>query len=146
MDRGAVTTDAALRRVAGWVALLAGGWLLLVADHPLQTLFGVAALAFGVLWLARFGAAADRPAGRDCLELGADGLRVESEETTLEIPWQETTGVALDEDRLQVLLMREGLDPVRIEPGYGGLPLRELAEMIHEWRCRQRPCIRRPDD
>lgn len=139
MDSAGARADAVARGIAGGFSLVAGLWLLLVAEHAVQYMFAVAALVFGALWLRRQ-RRTPSPA-EDFLELSPSGLRLSVAGSARYVSWSETRAVALDHDRLQIKLLFQDDSSLSIEPGYGALPMRELAETIDEYRRHGHPCI-----
>lgn len=106
-----------LRALAGVVALGAGAWLVAL-PYALPRFFGVAGVALGALWIARWWRAEPR-AGEAYLELGTEDLVRHDAGRHDVIPWREIVDVDVDEDRLVVRIERARADPILIEPRYG---------------------------
>jgi hypothetical protein len=138
-ERGAT----ALRVGAALVTMLAGAWLLLL-PYSVPRVFAVAGLCFAALWLVRAARArrmAKLPAGagpRDYLELRPDALCMRNHGTEQVIPWGEVVSVAIDEDRLMVVVERKNASAIMLEPQYRGTALHPLAEAVHDALVRSR--------
>lgn len=136
-----------MRAAAGAIALLAALWLLLVSGDWLLRGFGLAGVAFALLWAARYRRAQEALASPDqnYLELTSEGLTLVEQGRPKALAWAETRGVAIDEDRLQVLVLLPDGHELRIEPQYGALALRKLAEIIYQYRTHCDACIAAAD-
>jgi len=138
-ERGATV----LRVGAALVTMLAGAWLLLL-PYSVPRFFAVAGFCFAALWLVRAARArrkAKLPAGaepRDYLELRPEALCMSNHGTEQVIPWGEVVSVAIDEDRLMVVVERKNASAIMLEPQYRGTALRPLAEAVHDALVRSR--------
>jgi hypothetical protein len=123
----------ALRSFAAWLTLAAGAWLMLL-PYPLPRAFAAAGFVFAVLWLVR--GARTRLRLRDpqahYLELCPTGIALCEGGAPLQVPWSEVESIAIDHDRLHVVVVRKGGAGLDIEPQYQGLNLQELAETLAE--------------
>ena len=134
-------TNARVRLSAAVVAATAGAWLAWVDT---STWLRVAAL-LSLLFAARF-IAGYRKVRRLAENSSAHYLEITTERVTLteglgagekpeqkSIPFERITRIELDEDRIAVVLHTED-EQVVVEPVYGGLGLRELAETLHRYQ------------
>lgn len=136
-------TNARVRLSAAIVAAAAGAWLAWVET---STWLRVAAL-LSLLFAARF-IASYRKVRRVATNRSAHYLEITTERVTLTeglgagekpeqktIPFERVTRIELDEDRIAVVLnARDPDEQLVIEPVYGGLGLRELAETLHRYQ------------
>jgi hypothetical protein len=138
-ERGATV----LRVCAALVTMLAGAWLLLL-PYSVPRFFAVAGLGFSALWLIRAQRArrkAKLPSEaepQDYLELRPDALCMRQSGAEQVIPWGEVVSVAIDEDRLLVVVERKNASAIMLEPQYRGIALRPLAEAMHDALVRSR--------
>jgi hypothetical protein len=142
LDDRAEQGATALRVGAALVTMLAGAWLLLL-PYSVPRFFAVAGLGFAALWLVRAARArrkAKLPAAgpRDYLELRPEALRLCQGGTEQVIPWGEVVSVAIDEDRLLVVVERKNASAIMLEPQYRGTALQPLAEAVHDALVRSR--------
>lgn len=143
LDDRAEQGATALRVGAALVTMLAGAWLLLL-PYSVPRLFAVAGFCFAGLWLVR-AVRARRKARllhpeepRDYLELRPEALCLRQGGTERVIPWGEVVSVAIDEDRLLVVVERKNASAIMLEPQYRGTALRPLAEAVHDALVRSR--------
>jgi hypothetical protein len=128
-ERGA----AALRVGAALITVFAGAWLLML-PYSAPRYFAVAGLAFAALWLWRAFRMhrKDRDPQAHYLELRPEALCLcEGGEERI-VPWQEVESVAIDEDRLQVVVTRKDSPALLLEPQYRGLGLRAMADAVQD--------------
>ena len=125
-----------LRSIASLPALGGGLWLLWIADNLLLRVLALAGVVFAVAWMAltrrhltQLAHAADH-----YLDIGPAGLTIHAGAQVRSIAWSDIAAVEIDEDRLAVRLRVQVGAAIAIEPQYGSLTLRELAEMIERAR------------
>lgn len=133
LDPSTVRDAAVLRLIGAAICVAMAIWLGVLRPSWRIGIWAVAGLAVAAFWVRRFGKSRRtlRRADRCFVALEPERLRVgRGGEDTLEIGWDEVTGVDVDEERLEVRVTRDGADPVYIEPVYGGLGVYELAEAV----------------
>ena len=125
-----------LRLIASLPAFAGGLWLLWIGDNTLLRLLAGAGVVFATLWLvlARRSVRQLAHAGDHSLDIGSEGLTLKNGAQSSSWAWSDIDAVEIDEDRLAVRLRVRGAAPVAIEPHYGELGLRELAEAIERAR------------
>jgi len=120
-----------LRKSAAYLVLCAGAWQMAL-PYAAPRAFAVAGFVFAALWL--IGSVRTQrllqSAHQYFLELDAAGISLREGGETLRVPWQEVESVAIDHDRLHIVLMRSNAPDLVIEPRYQGLNLQELAETL----------------
>ncbi len=136
LDVREVRDRTVLRMIATLPALLGGLWLLWIADSLLLRVLAVAGVVFSVIWvgLARRSVRQVASAGDHYLDIGDRGLTLKAGAQSRSLPWSEVDAVEIDEDRLAVRVRVRGADSLLVEPQYGELGLRELAEAIERGR------------
>jgi hypothetical protein len=127
-----------LRLLASLPAFLGGAWLVWIADSLLLRILAVAGLVFATVWvgLARRSIEQVARAGRHYLDIGTTGFTIHAGAQESYLAWSDIEAVEIDEDRLVVRLRVRGAAPLAVEPQYGGLGLRELAQTIERGRSR----------
>lgn len=123
--------EARLRIAAAVVSSLAAGLFALTRPGPLSIAVSVSVVAAGFAWAGRARRSAERARHEVLLVLAPTGLTLAP---AAEIPWSATTGVEVDEDRLVVLVHRDGAEPIVLEPVYDGISVYDLAQRVA--RCR----------
>lgn len=125
-----------LRSIASVPALGGGLWLLWIADNLLLRVLALAGVVFAVIWMAlsrrhltQLAHAADH-----YLDISPTGLTIQSGTQVRSLAWSDIAAVEIDEDRLAIRLRVTHGAAIPIEPQYGALGLRELAEMIERAR------------
>jgi hypothetical protein len=118
-----------LRSAAAVVVLVAGVWLFTL-PFVVPRLFAVAGFVFAALWLRGAAKQRARPPARHYLELGREALVVCDGGSEQVVPWPAIASVAIDEDRLVVIVSRRDAPPLAIEPHFRGVPLHDLAQHI----------------
>lgn len=125
-----------LRSIASLPALGGGLWLLWIANNLLLRVLAIAGIVFAVIWVAltrrhltQLAHAADH-----YLDISPAGLTIQSGAQVRSVAWSDIDAVEIDEDRLAVRLRVQHGSAIAIEPQYGALGLRELAEMIERAR------------
>lgn len=134
IDDGAAERETALLRViAAVLAALSGAWLMAVTNSWLLRATGVASMLFAVLWARGVLRRTWRTqAGDDYLEIGEHHLTLFQHGHARSIPLASIRSVAIDEDRLEVVLALHDGEPLTLEPCYRGVGLHELARLIHD--------------
>ena len=136
LDAVAERANDRLRLVAAAIAALAGVWLLAL-PYAVPRMLAIAALVFASLWTARSlrrRADAADPA-EHYLELSPAALSLRAGSLIDRVPWPEVAGVAVDEDRLLLRVVRRHGPPLEIEPRYRGLGLHALYDAVAAaWR------------
>jgi hypothetical protein len=125
-----------LRLIASLPAFMGGLWLLWIADSLLLRILAVAGLVFAAVWvrLARRSVGQLASAGDHYLDIRDRGLTLKTGAAERSLTWSEVDAVEIDEDRLVVRVRVRGADSLIVEPQYGALGLRELAEAIERGR------------
>lgn len=128
-----------LSRVRGVSALLAfaGAATLLLGELPLPVfLLAVLGLAVSLAWLrqSRKASRAARDAHRDALQVHEGGLFLDESQRTAWVPWREIEDIVVDEERLDVVVIRRGTPPLRIEPRFPGVDIYELMRTLNDAR------------
>lgn len=90
-------------------------------------LLGLAAIAGWTVMVLRGRA---RVRSRVSLDLAPERLRYEDGSRVSEVAWEDVESVAVDEDRLDVVVERRGAEPLRVEPFFKGASVYELADAI----------------
>jgi hypothetical protein len=135
-ERGA----AALRAVGAVVTIGAGVWLFAL-PYMTPRLFALAGFAFGGLWLVRAVRMlrnVQRKPATHYLELRPNALILCEGGAEQIVRWEEITQVAIDEDRLLVVVERSNSAALLLEPQYRGVGLRPLAEAVQKGLVRSR--------
>jgi hypothetical protein len=130
-----------LRLLATLPALAGGAWLLFTADTLLLRVLALAGLVFAAIWLRSTRRTATQLTRVEdhYLDIGPDGLTLQAGPDSRSIAWSEIDAVEIDEDRLVVQLRLRSSGSLAVEPHYGALGLRELAETIERARADARP-------
>jgi hypothetical protein len=125
--------ESALRWAAAVVAFAAGAWLIAVSRNYWQSAFAIASLGFAALFVvrARRQRARAQDASRHFLDIGEQHLALAEGDQARSLAWADVETVEIDDDRLVVVLRLRDRAPWIIEPYYGGLALRPLAERLH---------------
>jgi hypothetical protein len=139
LDDRAEHAGRALRVGAALITVVAGGWLFAL-PYLAPRLFAVAGFVFAGLWLLRAARARStqrRPA-EHYLEFRPDALCLREGAQEQVVPWHEIISVAIDDDRLQVIVQRKSSAALVLEPQYRGLGLRPMAEAVQDALTRAR--------
>ncbi len=126
-ERGA----ALLRTAAALLVAVSATWLLAL-PYAVPRAVAVVGLVFAILWIARSlrtTARAGDPA-EHYLELTDSALCLREGPVSERVPWLDIAGLALDEDRLLLRVVRRQGPPLEIEPRYRGLGLHALYEAV----------------
>ena len=128
-------------REVGWVytlsataLLLAGLWLLLVAERGIQYSLALAGVLGGIAFASRARAcfARARSAPSHFLHLLGEVLVVHDSGSERRLPWSAVQATLVDQDRLCVVLHLADGGQLRVEPRYGDLGLQALADLLAE--------------
>ncbi len=134
--------EAALRFVSAALALGAAA-LALLGSLPLAAFFVVLTGALvGIAWIGvarRSWKRADAPSAFT-LTAYEKALTLGEGEGQTVLPYGEITSIAVDEDRLDVVIEHTKGPPVRIEPRYPGVEIHELVSRLRNVWSRQRDC------
>jgi hypothetical protein len=120
---------AALRAVLAVLLLVAGAWLFAL-PYAVPRAFAAAGVGFACLWLWRIARARHRALDQDALELGPDALILREAGVDKAVPWLDIESVAIDEDRLLVIVARKAAPPLELQPHYRGVGLHELGDNV----------------
>jgi hypothetical protein len=131
LDARADRETRVLRAAAGVVVLIAGVWLFTL-PFLVPRAFALAGFVFAVFWLRNAAKQRARGAARHYLELGRDALVLCDGGAEQIAPWSAVESVAIDEDRLVVIVERRNAPVLAIEPHYRGVSLNGLAEHIQQ--------------
>lgn len=125
-----------LRLIAALPAFAGGVWLLWTSEGVLLAALALAGVVFATAWvlLARRGVAQLGGSEEHYLDIGESSLTIRAGANLRSLPWSEIRAVEIDEDRLVVQLRLRHEGSVAIEPQYGALGLRELAETLEKAR------------
>ncbi len=120
-------------RLLGSVSVgIAAIWIF--ASHPGTggVLVGLTAALCSVGWAASYARASRtiRAAGTHFIAWDARGLTLAVGKDQHQVPWNEITGIVVDEERLVVVIERTSGPGHRIEPRYGGLGVYALGERL----------------
>jgi len=120
-----------LRRGAAYLVLFAGAWQMTL-PYGVPRAFALAGFVFAALWLVglRRTRRMLQSAHEHFLELDATGIGLCEGGETLRVPWQQIQSVAIDHDRLHIVVVRTNAEDLVIEPRYQGMNLQELAETL----------------
>jgi hypothetical protein len=106
-------------------------------------IFGVAlvGLLVPLAWLRQARSARRRAArpSQHSLALYEKGLLVEDGALRSVLRWSEVTDIAIDEERLDIVLKRKDGEALRIEPRYAGVAIDELMRRLCDARSRGLP-------
>jgi hypothetical protein len=142
LDAGLEQSNAQLRLAAAAIAAVAGVWLAWVEHGVWLRLTALVSVAFAARWAWGFRNAARvaQHAGAHFLEITTQHLTLARGAHTRVIPLSDVARVELDEDRLVAVLHLHSGEDLAIEPVYGGLGLRDLAETLQRYLSSQRAC------
>jgi len=132
--------DSTLRLVLGVVSTIASLWLWAVDPRPVPRMAALLGLIFGLLWTWRFVRRRSQPLAEDRLILDAQTVKLRRNGLEEAIPWGGVSRVELDHDALVVCLIRSEGKELRIDPGYGGLGLSALGELLQKHLLASRVC------
>jgi hypothetical protein len=128
-------TDARLRLSAAAVAGGAALWLAWVETSVWLRVAALVSLLFAVRFITSY-----RKVRRLAPNASAHYLEITTERVTLahgteqrSIPFERVTRIELDEDKIAVVLRAGDAEELSVEPVYGGLGLRELADTLHRY-------------
>jgi hypothetical protein len=128
-------TDARMRLSAAVIAAGAGLWLAWVETSTWLRVAALVSLLFAVRFIANY-----RKVRRLAANTAAHYLEITTERVTLaegavqrSIPFERVTRIELDEDKIAVVLRAADAEELSVEPVYGGLSLRELADTLQRY-------------
>jgi hypothetical protein len=137
VDPAAERSLAVLRSVAAVVVIAAAALVVAGRRVPIPVfLAALLGLLIGPLWLvqARRARARAHEPERHFLAVHARGLWLCEGKEPRWIPFHELTGVIIDEERLDILLVRPDGEPIRLEPRYPGVAIGDLmATLRNAW-------------
>jgi hypothetical protein len=133
LDDRAERGGTALRVSAALITVVAGGWLFAL-PYLAPRVFALAGFVFAAAWFVRAMRASktQRRPTEHYLELRPDALCVRAGAAEQIVPWHEITAIAIDDDRLQVIVERQNCAALVLEPQYRGLGLRPMAEAVQD--------------
>ena len=131
LDVGAQRGVARLRAGAALLALFASAWLFRLPEL-VPRLFALAGVAFGGLWLARIARAPARSPQAHFLEIGPRALTLAQGGPPQLVSWPDVESVAIDQDRLLVVISRRNAPALELSPDYRGVTLDGLAQRIQD--------------
>lgn len=125
-----------LRLLASLPAFAGGAWLFWSSDGALLAAVALAGLIFATAWVFTARRSVANIGGTDehYLDIGETGLTIRAGTNVRSLAWSEVRAIEIDEDRLVVQLRLQPEGSVAIEPQYGALGLRELAETLEKAR------------
>ncbi|HET8936429.1 MAG TPA: hypothetical protein VFN67_23455 [Polyangiales bacterium] len=129
-------TNARVRLSAAVVAAGAALWLAWVDTSVWLRVLALVSLLFAARFVASY-----RKVKRTATDTAAHYLEITTERVTLaegagqrSIPFERVTRIELDEDKIAVVLRTGDAEELSVEPVYGGLGLRELADTLQRYR------------
>jgi hypothetical protein len=143
--RFAVTADdqrsvARVRLVSAGVSGV-GAVLLLLADLPIAVFMAaVLALLMSLVWFgqARTAGRVARNVERYHLSVYRDGFLLSEGEHVQHVRFSDVREIALDEERLDIVVTRAAKEPLRVEPRYPGVEIHVLVRTLQQaWRSSQ---------
>lgn len=128
-------TNARVRLSAAVVAAGAGVWLAWVDSSMWLRVLALVSLLFAARFITSYRkvlrTAADAPA--HYLEITTERVTLAEGAVQRSIPFDRITRIELDEDKIAVVLRAGEREELSVEPVYGGLGLRELADTLHRY-------------
>jgi hypothetical protein len=125
-----------LRTACAVVASL-GAVAILLGDVPIPVFMAAAlALLISLAWLAQARKARQRAAApaRYSLAIHRRGFWLDEGKVPLFVPFAEVSGIAVDEERLDIVVTRHHAEAIRLEPRYPGVAIHELmATLRNAW-------------
>jgi hypothetical protein len=137
--RFAVSADdqrsvARVRLVSAGVSAV-GAVLLLLADVPIAVfLAAVLALLMALVWFgqARTAERVAKSAERYHLSVHRDGFLLSEGDHVQRVRFSDVREIALDEERLDIVVTRASNEPLRIEPRYPGVEIHALVHTLRQ--------------
>jgi hypothetical protein len=129
-----------------WLALVRGGsaalaalgsLALLAADVPVPVfLAALLGLLMSLLWIgqARRALRVARTVETHHLSIYRDGFVVAEGQRVTRVPFEQVRELAVDEERLDILVKLSTGESLRLEPRYPGLEIHDLVRTLHEAR------------
>jgi hypothetical protein len=134
LDIEQARSDGRLRLIAAVVAVVGGVWLAWVDDSLWLRLTALASGLFAVRFVASYRKARRlNPSDAQYLEITPEHLTLAHGAHLRSIPVEHIDRIELDEDRIAVVLCLGTGEELTVEPVYGGLGLRELAETLQRY-------------
>lgn len=128
--------DSRVRLSAAVVAAAAGIWLAWVETSVWLRVASLVSLLFAARFIASY-----RKVVRVAQDSGAHYLEITAERVTVahgaeqrSIAFERVSRIELDEDKIAVVLRAGDAEELSVEPLYGGLGLRELADTLQRYR------------
>lgn len=136
LDRDEIQVTARVRLVAAVLTAAAAIWLAWVERDIWFRLLAVAGGLFAARWLVVYRNSARKLSAADAhyLEITTDRLTLADGTHQRSIPIERIERIELDEDRLVAVVRLGSGEELPIEPVYGGLGVRELAETLERYR------------
>lgn len=136
LDRSEIEVTARVRLAAAVITALAAIWLAWTERSIWFRLLAAVSGLFAARWLLVYRRSARTVSAAEAhyLEITTDRVTVADGAHQRAVPMTGVERIELDEDRL-VVVLRLGNEELPIEPMYGGLGLRDLAETLERyWR------------
>jgi len=135
LDRDDIQVTARVRLVAAVITAAAAIWLAWVERSIWLRLLAAAGGVFAARWLLVYRTSTRAASSTDAqyLEITLERVTVASGAHQRAVPMEHVERIELDEDRLVVVLRLAGGEELPIEPVYGGLSLRDLAETLERY-------------
>lgn len=129
-------TDARVRLSAAVLAAFAALWLAWVETSVWLRVFALVSLLFAARFIASYQKVrrVARAASAHYLEITTEGVTLADGAGERSVPFERVTRIELDEDKIAVVLRAGETEELSVEPVYGGLGLRELAETMQRYR------------
>jgi hypothetical protein len=129
LDARAEREVTVLRSLAAIVLLIAGAWLFALPE-TVPRMFAAVGFVFAGLWLGRAARGRARNAEQHALELGPEALSLREPGQERSVPWSSVESVAIDEDRLVVIVACKDAPPLELLPQYRGVGLHALGDSV----------------
>lgn len=135
LDREEIQVPARVRLVAAVLTAAAAIWLAWVERAIGFRLLALAGGLFAARWLLVYRRSARTVSSPDAhyLEITMERVTLASGDQHVGVALERVERIELDEDRLVVVLRLGGGEELPIEPVYGGLGLRDLAETLERY-------------
>lgn len=128
---------ARVRRVSAGVSAV-GAVLLLLADIPIAVfLAAVLALLMSLVWFgqARTAERVAKSVERYYLSVHRDGFLLSEGNQLHRVRFSDVREIAVDEERLDIVVTRAAKEPLRLEPRYPGVEIHALVHTLrHAWQ------------
>lgn len=127
-------TDARFRLFSGLFTLPLGVALVVMGGGYISKAFGVVGILVAIGWMASFRRAKSAPDDTRELVLDDSSVTLRNGRDVTRVRWDRITDIDVEEDAATLVLRVDGGDPVRVEPGYGGLDTIALNELLARHR------------